>query len=76
MDRQDFAGRVVTQDNDFTKDEDEEFMGHAIQVVALILNQYFSKMQNVVSELLVVRKIEGVRVKELLQLGTSFSDRA
>ncbi|WP_310611210.1 hypothetical protein [Limnohabitans sp.] len=75
MDRQDFAGRVVTQDNDFTKEEDEEFMLHAIQVVAPILNQYFSRMQNVVSELLVARKIDGARVKELLQLGTFLSDR-
>lgn len=76
VDRQDFAGRVVTQDNDFTKDGDDEFMLHATQVVAPILNQYFSRMQNVVSELLVARKIDGARVKELLQLGTSCSDRA
>jgi len=69
MDRQDFSGRVVTQDNDFTKDEDEEFMRHATQVVAPIFNLYFSRMQSVVSELLVARKIDGARVKELLQLG-------
>jgi hypothetical protein len=68
-DRQDFAGRTVTEDNDFTKQEDEEFMHHAIQVVAPILDLHFSRMQNVVSELLAARKIDGARVKELLQLG-------
>ena len=30
-DRQDFAGRTVTEDNDFTKEEDEEFVRHATQ---------------------------------------------
>ena len=68
-DRQDFAGRIVTEGNDFTKEEDEEFMRHATQFVAPIFELYFSRMQNVVSELLVVRKIDGVRVKELLRLG-------
>jgi len=68
-DRQDFAGRTVTEDNDFTKEENEEFMRHATQVVAPIFKLYFSRMQNVVSELLAARKIDGARVKELLQLG-------
>jgi len=68
-DRQDFVRRKVTEDNDFTKEEDEEFMRHATQVVAPILKLYFSRMQNVVSELLAARQIDGARVKELLQLG-------
>ena len=68
-DRQDFAGRTVTEDNDFTKEENEEFMRHATQFVAPIFNLYFSRMQNVVSELLAARKIDGARVKELLRLG-------
>ena len=67
-DRVDFAGRVVTQDNDFTREEDEAFMHHATQFVAPIFDLYFSRMQDVVSELLVARKIDGARVKELLQL--------
>ncbi len=66
-DRQDFARRAVTEDNDFTKEEDEEFMLHAIQFVAPILKLYFPRMQSVVSELLAERKIDGARVKELLQ---------
>jgi hypothetical protein len=70
-DRVDFAERVVTQDNDFTKEEDEEFMRHATQVVAPIFKQYFSRMQKLVSELLAARKIDGARVKELLGFGTS-----
>ena len=68
-DRVDFAGRVVTQDNDLTEEEDKEFMRHATQVVAPIFDLYFSRMQNVVSELLVARKMNGARVKELLQPG-------
>jgi len=69
-DRVDFAGRTVTEDNDFTKEENEEFMRHAIQVVAPIIKQYSSRMQKVVSELLATRRIDGVRVKELLQVGS------
>lgn len=67
-DRQDFAGRAVTEDNDFTEVENQAFVHHATQLVAPILKQYFSRMQSVVSELLVARKIDGKRVKELLQL--------
>jgi len=69
MDHQAFIGRVVTEDNDFTKEEKEEFMHYAIERVAPIFDQYFAKMQLVVSELLAERKIDGVRVKELLQIG-------
>lgn len=69
-DRLDFVGRVVTQDNDFTRKEDEEFLRHAEQVVVPILKLHFSKMQNVVRELLAARHIDGARVKELLQLGS------
>lgn len=67
-DRQNFAGRTVTEDRDFTKEEDEEFMHHAIRFVSPILELYFPRMQNVVSELLAARKIDGARVKELLRL--------
>lgn len=70
-DRLDFVGRMVTEDNDFTREEDEEFMHHAIHSVAPIFDLYFSKMQNVVKELLLARKISGARVKELLRLGIS-----
>jgi hypothetical protein len=70
-DRQDFARRTVTEDNDFTREEDEEFVRHATQAVAPIFQLYFSGMQNVVRELLAARKIDGARVKELLQLGIS-----
>lgn len=67
-DRQNFVGRTVTEDNDFTKEEKEEFMHYAIERVAPIFDQYFAKMQLIVSELLADRKIDGVRVKELLQI--------
>jgi hypothetical protein len=68
-DHQDFVGRTVTEDNDFTKEEKEEFMHYAIERVAPIFDQYFAKMQIVVSELLAGRKIDGARVKKLLQIG-------
>jgi len=68
-DRQAFSGRTVTEDNDFTKDEDEEFMRYATERVAPIFDLYFAKMQIIVSELLAARKIDGARVKELLQVG-------
>ena len=68
-DQQDFAGRTVTEDNDFTEKEKEEFMRYATEHVAPIFNQYFSRMQIVVSELLTARKIDGTRVKKLLQIG-------
>lgn len=68
-DQQDFVRRTVTQDNDFTKEEDEEFMHYAIEHVAPIFDLYFARMHIVVRELLDDRKIRGERVKELLQIG-------
>jgi hypothetical protein len=68
-DHQAFVGRTVTEANDFTKEEKEEFMHYAIGRVAPIFDQYFVRMQNVVRELLAARKIDGARVKELLQIG-------
>ena len=68
-DHQDFIGRTVTKDNDFTKEEKEEFMNYAIEHVTPIFNLYFDKMKLVVSELLAARNIDGMRVRELLQIG-------
>lgn len=69
MDRQAFARRVVTQDNDLSQKEDEEFMWYAIEHVVPIIEQHFEKMNWVVMELIAVRRVEGARVKELLQIG-------
>lgn len=68
-DHQNFIGRAVTEDNDFTKEEIEEFMNYAIARVAPIFDMYFSEMKLVVSELVAARKIEGARVRELLRPG-------
>lgn len=68
-DHQEFVGRTVTEDNDFTKEEQEEFMNYAITRVAPIFDRYFEKMKLVVNELLAARSIEGSRVRELLQIG-------
>lgn len=61
--------RRVTEDSDFTREEDEELVYHATQVVAPIFEMYFLRMQNVVRELLSAKIIYGERVKKLLQLG-------
>lgn len=70
-DRQDFWGRTVTEDNDFTKWEDEEFMRYAIESVLPIFDLYFDKMKIIVSELVAERRISGARVKELLAIKPS-----
>lgn len=68
-DRQHFARRLVTQENDFSQKEDEEFMWYAIEHVSPIINEHFEKMKLLVKELLAARKIEGERIRELLQIG-------
>lgn len=70
QDQQDFCGRTVTEDNDFTKEENEAFMLYAIQRVAPIFDLYFERMQLVVDELLSARTIHGTRVRYLLQIAT------
>lgn len=70
-DCQDFIGRTVTEDNPFTKEEKEEFMNYAIKHVAPIIAIYFSKMKVVVNDLLAARRIDGKRVREVLQISTS-----
>lgn len=73
-DRQAFARRVVTQDNDFSKEENEEFMRYAIEHVAPIINQHFERMSLLVKELLGVRRIEGARIRALLEIGAPRQD--
>lgn len=71
QDHQDFIGRTVTEDNDFTKEENEAFMNYAIEHVVPIFHLYSEKMKIVVSELLVAKKIDGMRVKEILGIDTT-----
>ncbi|NVJ47794.1 MAG: M50 family metallopeptidase [Cytophagia bacterium] len=71
QDHQAFIGRVVTEDNDFSKEEKEAFMNYAIEYVAPILKTYYEKMRMVVKELLVARTINGTRVRELLGIGVN-----
>lgn len=73
-DREDFWGRKLSRDEEFSESEDREFMNHAVGIhgyggVIPIFNQYFSRMQQLVRELCDARKVEGVRVEELLRLG-------
>ena len=73
-DREDFWGRKLGRDEAFTKEEDEEFMRHAIGSdgyggVLPIFDQHFLGMQQLVRELCETRRVEGRRVTELLRLG-------
>jgi hypothetical protein len=65
-DQQDFIGRAITEDNQFTKEENEAFMWYAIERVAPIFAHYLPAMQELVRELCKTRKVDGRRVKELL----------
>lgn len=67
-DREEFWGRKLGPDEEFTKAEDQAFMHHAISVTP-IFTQHFPRMQELVRELLKTRNVEGRRVKELLRLG-------
>lgn len=69
QDQQAFCGRTVTEDNNFTKEDNEAFMRYATERVAPIFDLYFENMQLVVHELLSARTIDGRRVKNLLQIG-------
>lgn len=69
QDREEFWGRKLGGDEQFTVAEDTEFMNHAIGNVAPVFDQYFSRMQEVVRELSDARRVEGTRVKQLLRLG-------
>jgi hypothetical protein len=69
QDREEFWGRKLGGDERFTAAEDTEFMNHAIDNVAPIFDQYFSRMQELVRELFDARRLEGRRVKELLRFG-------
>jgi hypothetical protein len=73
-DREDFWGRKLGRDEEFSEMEDSEFMNQAVGSdgyggVVPILNLYLSGMQELVRELCGARRVEGRRVKELLRLG-------
>ena len=63
-DRSDYWGRELGAE--FTKDEDTEFMNHAIKSVVPIFDKYLPGMRQLVRELLATRRVEGRRVRELL----------
>jgi hypothetical protein len=69
-DRQAFSGRTVTQEDDFTAQEDEEFMIYSIEHVVPIVDKYFVRMKDVVIQLLANRKIGGHQVREILKIGS------
>lgn len=71
QDHQDFIGRQVTEDNDFTKEEKQEFMNFATEHVVPVLHQYFENMQLVVRELKISRSIDGSKVREILGINVS-----
>jgi len=73
-DREEFWGRELGQDETFSVEEEEAFMHHAIDVVVPILDQYSSGMKVLVRELCETKRIDGVRMKELLHPGTLVED--
>jgi hypothetical protein len=66
IDREMYGGRNVGADDEFTEEEDQAFMAHATGDVAPRFAGYLPRMQRVVRELLLHRKLDGKRVKELL----------
>lgn len=73
MDVHAFWGREYSSEG-FEETETMEFMNHAVGPdgnggVVPIFDLYFSRMQELVRELLSARRVEGRRVKEILRLG-------
>jgi hypothetical protein len=73
-DREDFWGRKLGVDEAFTGAEDRGFMHHAVGLdgnggVVPILVRHFLGMQDLVRELLVAKRIEGKRIREVLRVG-------
>lgn len=73
-DIEDFCGRKLGKDEDFTRKEKVAFMHYAIGPddygdIIPIFDHSFPRMQDLVRELLQTRRVEGRRVKELLRLG-------
>lgn len=67
-DLEDFWGRK--RGEEITEAEKKKFLYHALSLIP-IFSQHFSGMQALVRELRDARRVEGMRVKELLQLGIS-----
>jgi hypothetical protein len=72
-DREDFWGRKLGSDEEFSEAENREFMNQAIGSdgyggVVPIFNLYLSGMRELVRELCDARRVEGRRVRELLRI--------
>lgn len=71
-DREAFWERKLRRDEVFTEPEDRQFMHHAIGAegrggLVPIFERHFSAMREIVRELYGARRVEGRRVKELLE---------
>ena len=76
-DREDFWNRKLGINEVFAKEEDIEFMHHAIGLdghggMVPLFHRYFSGMQDLVRELHRDRRVEGRRIKELLRISAQF----
>jgi hypothetical protein len=72
-DREDFWGRRLGREEEFTEAEDREFMNHAIGPDGLagvipIFHRHFSGMQLLVRVLLNARRVDGEQVRGILGL--------
>ena len=68
-DREDFRGRRLGPDEEFSEQENAAFAYHALNIALPIFDHYLAGMRAVVAELKVLRKVEGHRVRQLLRVG-------
>lgn len=66
-DRFDFWDMPPVDEVDFSAEQDTEFMNFALRTVLPILTLYLAGMQQLASELLKARRVEGPRIRELLR---------
>jgi hypothetical protein len=65
-DREKYWGK--TQDDPLTKEEDDEFQHVAFAKVTPLIKKFSDRIEQLVSELIKNRKIEGKRIKEILKI--------
>ena len=63
-----FIERELSEDEQFTKEEDTAFMNNAINRVAPVLRLYSSAMEKLVAELISTKNLDGARLREALGL--------
>jgi hypothetical protein len=65
-DREMFFNRTLSKNDEFTVDEDKEFMHCAIYSVVPIIRRHLPIMKEIVKELVKTKKITGTTIKQML----------